>query len=295
MSCEGRAVWHMHVPGVSSCTHAILAGFGRPLQRARVKETRPLFCLMVMEALKLMSCVFCVNSETGLVRKDNQDSVFVSEDETVFCVADGMGGGSDGALASVIVCEEVKAAVNRGSREKVLIDRAVAAADCRIQRHAKANGFSQMGSTVAILMLNSTDKMVANICHIGDSRIYRIRDGRADPLTDDHTLCNQLMNVADGEWASKLRNRDNPLRNVLTKVVGSGENIGADWKDVDVYPGDRYLLCSDGVHGVLDDEKIARLFKSAGSVREIGERLRKKIIDGGAPDNFSYIIIEIGK
>lgn len=282
--------------GVSFCTHVFLKGFGRPPLRARAKETRPLLLSLADGESKMASCVFCVNSETGLVRKDNQDSVLVSEDGTVFCVADGMGGGSDGALASFIVCEEVRAAVNMGGNgKKALIDRAIAVADGRIRCHAKANGFRQMGSTVAILMFDSADKMTAKIGHIGDSRIYRIRDRKAVPITDDHTLCNQLMSIADGKWVPKLRNRDNPLCHILTKAIGSGDNIGVDWKDVDVFPGDRYLLCSDGVHGVLDDENIARIFESTCSVWEVGERLRKKIIDVGAPDNFSYIIIEIGE
>lgn len=243
-----------------------------------------------------MRCVFFVKSETGLIRKDNQDSVFVADDKSIFCVADGMGGGSDGAFASAIICEEIKAAVNSVGMEKgFLIDNAIALADNRIRCHAKANGFKQMGSTVALLMLDSTDKMTAKICHIGDSRIYRIRDGKVNLLTDDHTLCNQLMNIADEKWESKLRNRDNPLCHILTKVVGCGLDTRADWKELDVSSGDRYLICTDGVHGVIDDEKIALQFKSASSVQEIGEQLREKIVDSGAPDNFSYIIIEIGE
>ena len=240
--------------------------------------------------------IFWSTSETGLVRKDNQDSVFISGDGTVFCVADGMGGGSGGAIASRIVCDEIKAGIDSGSADRAAaVERAIVSADVRIRDYAKERGFKQMGSTAVVLLVDPGREKRVSICHVGDSRAYRIRDGKVKRLTDDHTLGNQLMNVSDVKWAAKLGNRSHPLSHILTNAVGAGEKVVAEWRDLELQVGDWFLLCSDGVHDVLDEDRISEIFRSSGTVRQTGERLREMIVQGGAPDNFSYIVIKTGE
>ena len=124
-------------------------------------------------------------SETGAVRKDNQDTVFVDGAKTVFCVADGMGGGSEGATASRFVCEEIAKIADAETFSKRLkaADAAIAAVNDRIRAYAKERDFKQMGSTAAVLLLDSSDSRRAAICHVGDSRVYRIRRRTAELLT----------------------------------------------------------------------------------------------------------------
>jgi protein phosphatase len=239
---------------------------------------------------------FWTTSETGLVRKDNQDSVFISGDGTVFCVADGMGGGCEGALASRMVCDEIQSEIDSGAADRVAaVERAIASADERIRNYAREKGFKQMGSTVVLLLIDPDSGRCASICHVGDSRVYRIRNGKVDQLTDDHTLGNQIMNMSDAKWATRLGSRSNPLSHILTNAVGSGEKVAAEWKKLEVLPGDRYLLCSDGVHDVLDEDGISEIFEAVDTVSHAGERMRELIIEGGAPDNFSYIVIQTGE
>lgn len=232
-------------------------------------------------------------SETGLVRKDNQDSIFVSADNTVFCVADGMGGGSDGALAGRIVCEEVEsasAAISSGLREAV--DRAIENANRRVRDHAIRQGFRQMGSTALVLVFDPEDDTRVSICHVGDSRVYRIRDSRVELMTSDHTIGNQLVRLANAETAKKLRSRANPLSHILTRAIGSKDPVEPEWRDVDVRAGDWFLACSDGVHDVLDEERIQEIFAGEKTLDGFSDRLRTEVLGAGAPDNFSYIVIK---
>lgn len=233
-------------------------------------------------------------SETGLLRKDNQDHIFISGDETVFCVADGMGGGSDGALASRIVCEEMESAVAFGPGDRrEAIERAIRSANSRICDHALRHGFRQMGSTAVVLMLDPDAVGCARVCHVGDSRVYRIRAGIAELMTVDHTVGNQLVHMVDAETAKNLRGRKNPLSHILTRAVGAKDDIEPDWREMDVCDDDWFLVCSDGVHDVLDEKMISGLWADGKTVRGFSDLLRNKIFEFGAPDNFSYIIIAI--
>lgn len=235
-------------------------------------------------------------SETGAVRKDNQDAVFVDKAKTVFCVADGMGGGSEGATASRFVCEEVERAV----AAKTLAERteavgsAVVAANDRIRAYAKERDFKQMGSTVAVLLLDPSDARRTAICHVGDSRIYRIRRRKAELLTRDHTVGGQLGEMTKGVLSAGFKSRSNPLAHVLTRAIGAADKVEADWRKIDAADGDRFLICSDGVHDVVSDERIGVILSCPGGLKESARRLTDEVVRHGAPDNFSYVMVEFG-
>lgn len=246
---------------------------------------------------KKLKVAFVTASETGLVRKDNQDSLFVDKSKTLFCVADGMGGGSEGATASRFVCEEVaKAAedVQDLAGRMRSVDAAIAAANARIRAYAEGRNFKQMGSTVAVMLVDPEDGRHAAICHVGDSRIYRVRRACAEPLTKDHTIGGQLGELTSGIQAAGFKSRTNPLSHVLTRAIGGADKVSADWRRIDVTDGDRFLICSDGVHDVVSDRRIGALLSRTYDIDTAAAWLKDAVVDNGAPDNYTYVIAEMG-
>ena len=252
-----------------------------------------MFGLWEKKRLKV-SCLSA--SERGLVRKDNQDSLFVDGAKTVFCVADGMGGGSEGATASRFVCEEIGKTVTAKTLAERMeaVEAAVAAANDRIRAYAKERDFKQMGSTAAVLLLDSSDSCRAAICHVGDSRIYRIRRRKAELLTHDHTIGGQLGDLTKGVLSAGFKSRTNPLAHVLTRAIGSADKVEGEWRKIDIDSGDRFLICSDGVHDVVSDERIGSILPGSDDLAVASRHLTDEIVRGGAPDNFSYVMIEFG-
>ena len=218
----------------------------------------------------------CAMSKPGLVRKDNQDRVFVDEKRLVYCVADGVGGAEEGGRASEIVCRNVKmmlAAAPEDFTSRVeAVGQAVADANAAIFAHAREHGYGAMGSTVAVLVLDPANARHAAICHVGDSRVYRIRGGMPQLLTRDH--------------------RRGAGANVLTRAVGAAESVAADWFEITSSNSSRFILCTDGVHDVESETRLA-VFVSAGPVESAAQRLSADIERRGAPDNYSFVIVEV--
>jgi len=227
-------------------------------------------------------------SETGLVRKDNQDNLLVDSLFDVYCVADGMGGGAEGAMASEIVCSTMRKAVaevgsgfvNRMEAVAISLDDA----NSTINAYARKRGYRQMGSTAAVLVFDAEGSGRAAVCHVGDSRVYRVRRGLATPLTRDHSVGVELLDA----------DRDHPLSHILTRAVGTEPGIRPDWRKVDVLPEDRYVICSDGVHDVITDTRLGFLV-GYGTLEKAKERLAAEVVKNGAPDNYSFILLEVGK
>ena len=215
-------------------------------------------------------------SRPGLVRPDNQDHVFVDEKRLVYCVADGVGGAREGARASEIVCRNVKmmvAAAPSGFAARVeAVGQAVSDANAAIFAHARENGYDAMGSTVAVLVLDPDNPRHAAICHVGDSRVYRIRGGMPQLLTHDH--------------------RRGAGEHTLTRAVGAAENVSQDWFEISATNSSRFILCTDGVHDVESESRLA-VFVSAGPLGAAAQRLSADIERRGAPDNYSFVIVEV--
>ena len=212
-------------------------------------------------------------SETGLVRKENQDNVLVSVNRGVFCVADGMGGGAEGAKASSVVCSELKMSMHVvesdfcqlvSAAQNSLVD-----SNFEIFNYAGEHGYRQMGSTAAILVFDPNNCSRAAVVHVGDSRVYRVRRGMAELLTRDHRVLGS---------------------NMLTRAVGGSATVRSDLREIQVEPGDRFLVCSDGVSGVIPDARLA-VFVSSGSLKSAAERLASEVLKAGAPDNYSFVIV----
>ena len=215
-------------------------------------------------------------SEPGLVRQDNQDHVFVDEERLVYCVADGVGGAKEGARASEIVCRNVKmmlaAAPSDFAARVEAVGQAVADANSAIFAHAREHGYDAMGSTVAVMVLDPKNPRHAAICHVGDSRVYRIRGGMPQRLTRDH--------------------RCEAGANTLTRAVGAAETVAADWFEITSTNPSRYIICTDGVHDVESEARLA-VFVAAGPIGSAAQRLSADILRRGAPDNYSFVIVEV--
>ena len=232
-------------------------------------------------------------SETGLVRTDNQDNVLVSVSHGVFGVADGMGGGAEGAKASATVCHELKMMTHVSGDtfgQRVSAVRAsIADANAAIYAYATEHGFKQMGSTAVVMVFDPESYSRAAVIHVGDSRVYRIRRGLVSLLTRDHSVGRELSDFA-GSRAADMRSRSNPLTHVLTRAVGAQATVNVEEREIDVCPGDRYLLCTDGVHDVVTDARLG-VFAAAGDLESAAERLAAEVVRCGAPDNYSFVLV----
>lgn len=250
-------------------------GFGRKKSKPRITAVR--------------------ESAVGLVRDNNEDHLMVGNQWFTYCVADGMGGGADGETASEIVCAEIAMLLRLQpddfASHMESICNAIICSNSAINDYASAMGFDQMGTTASVLAFDPEDYSHAAICHIGDSRIYRFRNGKVTQLTRDHSVGAELSHRFG--CSNDLADRENPLAHVLTRAIGTGDAVAPDWKKLTVDIGDRYLLCTDGVHDVVSAERLCELV-SKGSLEDAKKALTKEVMDCGAPDNFSFIILDVG-
>jgi protein phosphatase len=242
-------------------------------------------------------------SDVGRVRRQNEDSLAVLDDERVFLVADGMGGHAGGKRASETAVETVIKHLRHTGRTVAAGEPSSAAADRqdlvegihranrRILELARADSsLHGMGTTVAALVVE--DDTHGAIVHVGDSRVYRLRGDRFEQLTSDHSLVADL--VRRGEISDDEAKR-HPYRHTLTRALGAGADVQPEVLPIDLAVGDLYLLCSDGVYGMLDQDEL-RAFALA--ARNDPPALCKSLIDAanaaGGKDNASVIAVVCG-
>lgn len=232
-------------------------------------------------------------SETGSRRPDNQDRTYVNVRDGVFAVADGMGGASCGEVASQIVVRRL-ASVDWSALETLeartaAAGKALSLANEEILEYVRGHGLSRMGSTAAVLILDVRGGRRGSVIHIGDSRVYRVRGGEAESLTKDHTIGREL-----GLYLREDRNfgrQTSRLNHVLTRAIGIDPQLELATVAVELEPGDRFLVCSDGVHDVLSGERIGSLVAD-GPLDEVSRRLCSAVETGGSPDNYSFVLVE---
>lgn len=220
-------------------------------------------------------------TDVGHRRKSNQDAFLERSDAGLWAVADGMGGHSDGDVASRMVCEAL-AQVERAATLEGTIDairQSLSEVNRRLHCAAvrpKNPVFS--GSTVALFLASRT---ACAILWAGDSRVYRLRHGCLTQLTTDHT------------WAAELnlQNSGTEADHAITRAVGGEASLVLDVHRDQVHLGDRYLVCSDGLTHEVDDERIATLLCEA-DVAECARRLLEATLQAGARDNVTVIVIE---
>jgi len=229
-------------------------------------------------------------TDVGLLRNGNEDAFLVGD--AVFAVADGMGGHLAGEVASALALEPVAALDGRvfaSSSEAALALREalVDANDRVVSRAAGDPDHHGMGTTLTASMLEGRRLHVA---HVGDSRAYLLRGGRFSQLTDDHTLVQGLID--DGQITPEEAER-HPQRSVITRAIGVASEVQVDSLTIDLVHGDRLLLCSDGLSGVVPDERLAHELADAdpGDLDASVARLIALANEGGGPDNITAVIL----
>lgn len=219
-------------------------------------------------------------SETGLVRNVNEDSLLTIPDDGVFIISDGMGGASAGEVASKMITDSLRVMIDTSSESpgerKYLLQQTLHKVNADIVKYAESHKFASMGATMVALLLNPWDATQADICNVGDSRAYCFRREELFLLSEDHTLS------------------DKPeQKHILTNYLGGKNYMQATWNQISVCPGDRFILCSDGLSSVISDDEICEILhnqtSAAASIKILAEAINK----AGAPDNFSIICVDI--
>ena len=232
-----------------------------------------------------MSKVFQA-THVGKVRRNNEDSLIVIEPET-FAVADGMGGASAGEVASSMLVDAVKNFLSTSPApwDEVTLVKAVAGANRDIWNLSRQNeDYRGMGTTATILYVDG-DK--AYFAHVGDSRLYLLRDGVLKQITEDHSYVESL--VRRGELTEEEA-RVHPMKNVLTQAVGAMPEVQIDAASFPVRLNDVFLLCTDGLTNMVDDATIAHILQTSESP---ADALIDAALDGGGKDNVSVIVVGI--
>jgi protein phosphatase len=241
-------------------------------------------------------------SDVGRKRQSNEDAFFVDDRLGLYSVADGMGGHAAGEVASQEAVETIMGMVKRGIgglRElREPVNEADARAACRLMESAVQaatymvfsmaeldRGKTGMGTTLSALLVLGD---VAIYAQVGDSRIYKIAGDEVSQLTEDHTLI--AWQLKQGLITPQEAKRS-PHRNVITRAVGNREYVQVDTGLVPLKPGMRFLLCSDGLHGYLQDSDIAPIVKLGGDAAV--KRFIGLANERGGKDNITAILVEI--
>jgi PPM family protein phosphatase len=244
-------------------------------------------------------------TDVGLKREHNEDFILVSPDHGLYAVADGMGGHAAGEVASRAAIKAIDEFVARvggerdlewpfGARleyshEQNVLHNAAMLANREVCAMAEQNrSLGGMGTTLAVLYI--PDEII-HVCHVGDSRVYRYRNGMIEGLTQDHSWVNEQVqrNLISEEEARQHR-----WRNVITRALGNRETVEVDMRMVEPQPEDIFLLCSDGLTGMLEDDQIADTLAMYGHVPdEACAELVRLSNEAGGFDNISVVVVRI--
>jgi len=244
---------------------------------------------------------FHARSHPGKVRPHNEDAMLADGANGVFVVADGVGGRAAGEVASALTIETVEAAspalyaaVARYSqapewegRNEVLeqLEEVCQAASKRVFDEADRLGRKGMTTTLVLLVVGGGTAFLA---HVGDSRAYLIREGLIQQLTDDHSMVNELVRSGQMTYEEAKKSQ---YRNVITRAVGLYPSVQADLMAIDILPGDRIVLCSDGLSDPIDSPQIEAMGRQD-DVETATDKLLEAALDAGAPDNVTVAVIE---
>jgi serine/threonine protein phosphatase PrpC len=231
-------------------------------------------------------------TDIGMVRDHNEDNFtqLNLEEESLFVVADGMGGHDAGETASKLaveaVCREISEGVKRNHDPKKLIEQAVQQANADVKREGKSKG-SDMGTTLSVALIAGGTAYVANV---GDSRVYWIENGSITQITEDHSLVAKL--VAAGKL-TKEEARNHPKSNLLYRTIGNEEIVKVDTFQVALKKGGSLLLCSDGLWGEVADEEIHKVFNAGSDAKTACARLVQMANKNGGKDNITAVVVKV--
>jgi protein phosphatase len=226
-------------------------------------------------------------TDTGRQRPANEDSYWVSN--PLFVLADGMGGAQAGEVASQTAVEVFTSGLpdGPGSHEERLAD-LVGHANSRIHALAQSDeAHAGMGTTLTAAYVGEDDLAIA---HVGDSRLYVLRDGALEQLTDDHSLVGEL--VRRGQISAEEA-EDHPQRSIITRALGIEDDVVVDHRTWPVRDGDVFLLCSDGLTGMVSDPRVAEIIRDAPNLSQAAHRLIDAANEAGGRDNITVILFRV--
>ena len=238
----------------------------------------------------------------GMVRSHNEDSLAADAELGLAVLADGMGGYNAGEVASGIAVELIRSEMKKalasrkpealnGADAERLIEAHAARANTAIYRASQSQPhYSGMGTTLVVALWHD-DRL--SVGHIGDSRLYRLRDGALEQITRDHSL---LQEQIDSGMITKEQARHSQNKNLVTRAVGIDPEVETEVHTYSVQPGDVYLLCSDGLSDMVTDEDVQLTLSSlAANLPLAAEQLVQLANDNGGRDNVSVILVRVAK
>lgn len=235
-------------------------------------------------------------TDIGSRRAHNEDAIFLSNEAGLYLVADGMGGHSFGEVASGMAVETVSAKfISSNEKNASLLTEAILEANSRIFQYSQEKvkmidgtetltGPGTVGTTIVALALSGETASIANV---GDSRAYRLRNGRLELLTQDHTLA--AMQPPTGK--APLATIPSKLKHILTRAVGVETKLKVDLREESIRLGDLFLLCSDGLTNMVPDNRIEEILSSFSSIQSACETLVKEANRNGGKDNISCVLV----
>ena len=243
-------------------------------------------------------------TDVGRKRKGNEDSLFVNAEQNLFVVADGMGGHAAGEVASRIAVESINEFICLTSGDEEItwpfgldenisydgnrLKTAIRFANKKVLEATREKSeYEGMATTVAAVLV---DDAVANLGHVGDSRVYLFRGDAISQLTSDHSWVNEqlLSGVISADQA-----RSHPLRNVVTRALGGKADLAVDMQTRRMKAGDILLLCSDGLTAMVSDEDIARVLEEAkGDIERAAKDLVAEANAHGGEDNITVVLLK---
>ena len=228
-----------------------------------------------------------VQTDVGRVRPINEDSYYLPREGERFCaIADGMGGHNAGEIASAMAVRVFSGEMRMcrwidGASMRRAVERANSAVHARSRC---VEQYSGMGTTFTALALGNGS---AYIAHVGDSRIYRLRGGRLEQITQDHSLVEELVRA---RIITREEARTHPRRNIITRALGTQGDNAPDLLAADRKTGDLWLLCTDGLTGMVSDGDIARTLKETDDLDAAADSLLAQALDAGGRDNVTLIL-----
>jgi serine/threonine protein phosphatase PrpC len=237
-----------------------------------------------------MKRLFAGATDTGCVRSANQDSYYIDPDGRFFVVADGMGGHAGGEVASKIAVDSIRECLDalwdvETTPQKLMQD-AIDKANQAIINDQMANPVrSDMGTTVVLLLFRDEQPW---FCHIGDSRLYRLRGAKLEQISDDHTWIARAIQtgVVNADDA-----KSHPWRHMLLQCLGREDLKSITAQDIEWQPGDRFLICSDGLTEELSDDRITHQLKNTRNCQQAAEALVEAAKLRGGRDNITVVIV----
>jgi PPM family protein phosphatase len=271
-----RSISSSNIRNRSICTRWCILNLARMMQKLAKIET-------------------AAHSDLGRVRRANEDAFGYCLDAGFFIVCDGMGGAAAGEIASRLTVDTMIERICSGipgKDERTTLEESIAAANRLVYaRAAKDTSLHGMGTTLVAALVSDTHALIA---HVGDSRCYLFRAGALQRQTKDHSLVDEQVRL--GQMTQDEADCS-PLRNVITRAIGTQKTVAAEITGIDLEPDDLLLLCSDGLTRELSDDQIAEMLSTAQSRGEDTNTTCRKLIEAanraGGCDNITCILVKV--